>query len=374
MSEMNVKFYRYKITTLSPIHVGTGEEFLPTNSVISDDCGSQKDMICPECGRKIEDNYCSTCDIEYTEKESTSGEAHLHTFTSQELLSSLEVNQKTLFYNLCKQGDWSKIRDFFVNNADKIAKKSHIKATVSQEVYSDYKNMGKDAMFGIEKQFTDLLTQNPIIPGSSLKGSIRTALLNAKAKFRKCDNDKKLAQELLGYEKINEDPFKYFKISDAFSSAPITTRIIKQINNSRSNGYTLQPQGYAEIIPANSVFEGTICFNNAKDNNLRFAELFSACKEFYGKELAYEESYASEVVGDAFYKKLKNLSENRYLIRVGKHSGAECVTINGYRKIKIRKRGGYETKDHATTFWLSKDNNQEILPFGWAVMEISEAK
>lgn len=370
MSEMDMKFYRYKITTLSPIHIGAGEEFLPTNSVISADSGFSKAKVCPECGRKLEDNYCSNCDIEYTEEESTSGDVCLYTFTSQELLSSLNLADKTRFNNLCKQGNWSEIRDFFVSNAEKIAKKSHIKSIVSQEVYNAYKNMGKDARFGIEKQFADPITQNPIIPGSSLKGSIRTALLNAKAKYQKCNNDKKLVQELLGYEKINDDPFKYFKISDAITSAPITTRIIKQINKSRSDGHPLKTKAYAEIIPANSVFEGTICFNNAKDNNLRFAELFSACKEFYGKELVYEEDYASDFVSDAFYKKLKNLSDNQYLIRVGKHSGAECVTVEGHRKIKVR----FEIKDHATTFWLSKDDNSEILPFGWAVMEISEVK
>ncbi len=62
---------------------------------------------------------------------------------------------------------------------------------------------------------------------------------------------------------------------------------------------------------------------------------------------------------------------------MGRHSGAECVTIEGNRHIKIMQRSGTPPKflDHATTIWLASESskpntNSGLVPFGWAVMEI----
>lgn len=65
------------------------------------------------------------------------------------------------------------------------------------------------------------------------------------------------------------------------------------------------------------------------------------------------------------------------MLRIGRHSGAEAVTIEGNRHIKIMRGKGQQPKylDHTTTIWLasetSKPNtNNGLLPFGWAVMEV----
>ncbi|MCX7858399.1 MAG: hypothetical protein N2513_10565, partial [Deltaproteobacteria bacterium] len=60
------------------------------------------------------------------------------------------------------------------------------------------------------------------------------------------------------------------------------------------------------------------------------------------------------------------------LLRLGHHSGAESVTIEGHRSILIRGKKKYYS-DKATTFWLAaEDRNKydksKILPFGWCLL------
>ena len=65
------------------------------------------------------------------------------------------------------------------------------------------------------------------------------------------------------------------------------------------------------------------------------------------------------------------------LVRIGRHSGAECVTVEGHRDIKIMQGPGVRAKslDHATTVWLAADtdnpsNTMHLRPFGWAELLI----
>ncbi len=62
------------------------------------------------------------------------------------------------------------------------------------------------------------------------------------------------------------------------------------------------------------------------------------------------------------------------LLRVGRHSGAEAVTLNGVRSIKImvgNKKSVDEPKPR--TLWLAadaQDSRSEMVPFGWLLIEI----
>jgi CRISPR-associated protein Csm5 len=69
-------------------------------------------------------------------------------------------------------------------------------------------------------------------------------------------------------------------------------------------------------------------------------------------------------------------------LRVGRHSGAESVTLNGVRNIKIMEkkepRNGYKQHcfsfaETAKTLWLAandKDQRTNLLPFGWLLVEV----
>ena len=72
---------------------------------------------------------------------------------------------------------------------------------------------------------------------------------------------------------------------------------------------------------------------------------------------------------------LPNLGDKAFLLRVGRHSGADCVTIAGVRSIKILRDGGrafpdYEESPHG--LWLcahSLRQQEGMLPFGWVLVE-----
>ena len=64
-----------------------------------------------------------------------------------------------------------------------------------------------------------------------------------------------------------------------------------------------------------------------------------------------------------------------FLLRVGRHSGAEALTLNGVRSIKIMQGRGEKPKweKQPKTWWLAADdvsNKQGLLPFGWLLVEI----
>jgi CRISPR-associated protein Csm5 len=69
-----------------------------------------------------------------------------------------------------------------------------------------------------------------------------------------------------------------------------------------------------------------------------------------------------------------------FLLRVGRHSGAESVTLEGVRQIKILEGKDPQTgKQRSTTaketktIWLAaqdKGQQQEMSPFGWVLVEV----
>jgi CRISPR-associated protein Csm5 len=63
------------------------------------------------------------------------------------------------------------------------------------------------------------------------------------------------------------------------------------------------------------------------------------------------------------------------LLRVGRHSGAENVTLDGVRDIRIMQGRGMPARqgDESTTLWLAAERENvtrgDLLPFGWVLIE-----
>ena len=68
-----------------------------------------------------------------------------------------------------------------------------------------------------------------------------------------------------------------------------------------------------------------------------------------------------------------------FLLRVGRHSGAESVTLDGVRDIRIMQGRGMPARfaDEATTVWLAAERENitrgDLLPFGWLLVERADA-
>ncbi|MCX7085654.1 MAG: hypothetical protein NTY69_08980, partial [Methylococcales bacterium] len=125
-----------------------------------------------------------------------------------------------------------------------------------------------------------------------------------------------------------------------------------------------------------------------QDFHWSIKEIAKACNEFYVK-LFWEEFYAIKDRGflnAVWLEQLKDLIDNdlskrlvmgeAFLLRVGRHSGAEALTLNGIRNIRIMQGRGQPaaSASQPKTWWLAADDsssNREMLPFGWVLVEIN---
>ena len=104
-------------------------------------------------------------------------------------------------------------------------------------------------------------------------------------------------------------------------------------------------------------------------------DLLDGSRRFYGKEKTREERELAQI-GITPQTPDVHLHDRdaNFLLRIGRHSGAESVTIEGQRQIRIKQEGAHsKTLEYATTFWLAAETRkpklkEHLLPFGWAVL------
>jgi len=373
-----MKSYKLKLTALTPIHIGTGESYEPTNFVI--------------------DN------------------GYLYEFDEVKFYQSLDDKQKKNFLRAVE----SKASDslFEIHRVIKLNKQQAInssdkKVQVSKGIEKDYQNkvgkavqveggrrINKRAVFNkfqIEKTARLINQNNKVyIPGSSLKGAISTAY--QELVFKK---DRKLWEELFENRNPSERIFKNLSVADTKTIKSFSV-IGYGLNKERFEDDNLGPKTIVETIFSNekqqSQFETTLNFKDyitESGYEINFDKLKKACNEHYlpifeqmfkpyamfkGRKI---DDFTNEYFSDTFYEKYKNfkLKENQFLIRVGKYSQARAVTIDGMRKIRVKVSGGgpkrkpnkWETLDQETTTWFfgfNDKSNSNLLPFGWMLCEV----
>jgi len=227
------------------------------------------------------------------------------------------------------------------------------------------------------------------IVGSSLKGAISTAY---QEHTYKKEGQKALKEKFQSVGRdINKNIFKEFKVADSIVTK-IGTKIGFALNKERfeydfeNPNANIKLSTYIEAINQTSEF-----IVDVSHGSLDIKEILQSCNSHYmpifksmlSNESDGKEEYINEYIADNFYNKYKHfqLKPNQYLIRVGKHSGARAVTIDGMRAIKSKISGGgkrrkpnrWETREDETTTWLfgeSASSNSGLLPFGWLLCEI----
>ncbi len=241
----------------------------------------------------------------------------------------------------------------------------------------------------------------PVIPGSSLKGSIRTAVLNAALETYamryelKHRPDGKIQQELLKFSDAKNDPFRAVQIGDCIFEGKGTqcVGIIKNIKYDRRNEETAvhnSSQIQAEVIKGyfmensseiNLCGESFFVLNSdLTDINLpekiiskkiKALDIVKACNTFYFEEFEseYKKHYKDALNSECnsitdLYKELKSIvaknNSNEFIIRVGRWSQVEFVTYgHDFRNPKTPKN-----KPYGTTRWVF-NNDGQYLPLGW---------
>jgi CRISPR-associated protein Csm5 len=368
-----MKEYKIKLRILTPVHIGTGEVFEPLSFFVKEE------------GILVEVDFSKIC----------------------QLIAKSEKGKKE-FLNLAQKGTPSallelyRLFDSICKGLYKHGKRDFVKREIEVcrglvEHYLDFIKSGREFTDRVQQEFKkfeifktafSLNEKEPFIPGSSLKGSIRTAVLNyfknkakgksaqdylevkEKGKKRKNYRADKLEKEILNYGNPEEDPFKLIKVSDLRAINGVKTRIVYAVNRKKTGERARGPYQILEVIEAGAEFEGKIIFMEEFRVKWKIKErdVFQALNEFYQKEFKKEAEILKGLRIEADW-----ISEG-CLVKLGKHSGAECMTVEGFRAIKVKTTGGrVKELPYATTIWLaSEDRKGEnlIAPFGWAILKL----
>lgn len=377
------------LTPLTPIHVGCGEDFEPTNYVIDDGV--------------------------------------LHEFDAARI-ELTATDRKELLRAVDRRGDEAirAVQSFFFERRRRCIEASHLKVHVAAGVDEWYRSrVGKVAQreaggrtvsnqLQIERTAHHPHTGRPYLPGSSIKGSIRTAWLNHVDPSPVIERDpakppdgrsSEIEAELLGGA-FSKDPFRLVKIADAGGDS-VASRVLFCVDRDREqklsrtgeriekNLFVLRETivgGQYRALSAEIRFDRLPSITDsdktpAKDRRIDgFADLARACNRFYLPRLKSDLALIRRrFTDDPWLDRLEKLlaalqhcfeAGRSMLVRVGRHSGAECVTLDKRKWIQIRggKRRPTYWSRAATTIWLAaerEDSRAELLPFGWLLVEAS---
>lgn len=325
---------RYKITTLSPLHIGSGEEYELNFNLL------------------YKDGFIYIYD-----------EFKLVEFF---ILKNIEIPTKieALKENILRFKD-----EIIASNLHK------------RKIFSSFTQISKPVLEQVSTQ------NNPIITGSSIKGAIKTAYIYRMVQndeFKKEQDDFKIKNKLINEKKdlikridgkitnITKTIFRNLKISDSFT--PLSTQIFKSINIKKEKSHQSkrgekvnQIANFTESIKVGESTEITI---NISDKY--FDDLKTVCNEYY--QLAFNKEFDNYFLNKLKFPKI-NLKPNQFLLNIGRFSGAELKSIEEIRRLS-RTGADVDWETSARTYALEKniqDNTyfeNSLLPFGWLLCEL----
>ena len=362
-----MKNIKLKLTAISPIHTGSGEVYEPTNFIIDEN--SQKQLV-------------------------------LYHFRDEDFFEALSNDKQQKFLkilNEMKEDSFIKIHKFVKENKEIAKKISFLKVLVTKGIYEKYKKVigqiahlekrGRSGnrvfnQFEIQriqrKQLKSSKTGNftyvPYIPGSSLKGAISTAY---KEFIYQNYGERKLKELFEDVRNMENLKFRFFKVADSKTTKPKSI-IGFSLNKERFEDDNTGPSTFIEVLNTGSEYIVDITFD---ENEINFNDIKIACNNHYEPIFNKMLDGEAENISGYFSDKLYNyycdlkLKPNQFLLRVGKHSGARAVTIDGLRDISIRenRRKTIHHQSEETTTWLfgnNENSNTNLQPFGWVLCEI----
>ena len=348
---------KLRVKAISPLHIGSGKEYTPTNFI-------------------IEDN-------------------NLYSFSDEDLLNILSDIELKKFINIAtlKSADsFARLNKYIKENLkEKVKSIANAKIPTTKGISDDYEaKVGEIVQYegNNKKVFNEFVIQETqkmqikdnnyksyaYIPGSSFKGAISTAYREFIYK-NDVDGEEKVKELFENPRNMKNLLFKYFKVSDSII-INLREEIGYACNRERFEDDDTGPFTLVETIQPNSKFEITISYDKDKIN---FENIIKACNEHYMPIFTsmFEDGDVGKLFNDNFYSEYKklDLKNNQFLIRVGKYSGARAVTIDGMRDIAIRESKNYVKKHQKeeTTTWLygnKSDSKENLLPFGWVLCEV----
>lgn len=349
------KTFKCMIKIVSPVHIGCDEVYEPTGFVVDQD------------------------------------NSELIHFDPSWFIANLEEQEREKLSSICLQGDLPSILKLYKFFQNRKADGQQVKITSDfirhynntlKIPENNFKRIQQDLNnFTIQRTAFRTWDSRAYLPGSSVKGAMRTGYLNYLCNGRKINvqrgKEKLIENKLLNYNQIDEDPFSRVKISDFQPVGDVKTKIVYAVNKKKipSDKEARGPYQILEIIEPGSIFKGYITVDEDKPHPenpvkkpIELVTLLTGTNDFFTKENAREKRELNKI--NILMPDMDGSKENNLWLRIGRHSGAESVTIKGNRDIKIMQ-GRPPYQDHATTLWLAspkrKENNSSALsPFGWS--------
>lgn len=347
-----MKHYKITMKLLSPVHIGTGKDYEPINYVMD------KKQVIKQDGSKSE-------------------QAFLYNFDEMDFFNELDQKQKDEFSK--RADNIFSLYNFIKENKIQAIKASFCKVRVTtNRCFKEYEEkLGKVVQkegggkkvfnqFVIAKTFKNPNTHKAIIPGSSIKGAISTAYQEMLYKKSK-DYDEVKAKMLAPTE---QNLFKDLLISDSQEFAQTYIDEAKNIKRNKDK------EGITAVLEVISDANAENSFTLSIKDEAKFSikDLAKACNDHY--ESIFDSIFDDENVlrtGSVSNKFLDlceslQINENQFLLRVGQHSGARAVTVDGIRQIKlIQGKSQSKTADKESTIWLINKK-----PFGWILCTYEE--
>jgi CRISPR-associated protein Csm5 len=381
--------YTVTITPLTGVHIGTGEELTPLDYKLAEKVG--------------------TVDFK---------QLMYWKFSSDKILQRLisEGKNLTAFEEASGKGEMKKLQQFFQAQCTAIGDTDYPCHVTRGFVKLYNHNSSEDPIKNAARVFQMYhpeASPKPVLPGSSLKGAVRTAFLNwvldktRKNKealyddLKREKNETRLQKSILDYSDAKNDPFRCVMFSDcSFSANAQLVGVLKNISVDNTSGELValdKLQIQAEVIRG-TLLDGkasgetqiaidadlqkepiAVNRNDApqKISPVSFQNIFDACNYFYMREFEkeYDWFYKDAVEGiDTIIKLKKQLEDavkapNQCIIRVGRWNQVEFVTLDeAFRHPKTPMRNG--KKQDAGNTRTVFDYDGQYVPMGWCILTV----
>ncbi len=353
------------ITPLSPVHMGTDEDYTPTGYVIEGDTLYEFDE------RALEN-------LPAAERRS---------------LDRLLAGEPSPAMLKRVQAFFHRNREWLIPGAVNVVHVSEELAGLYQARIGKTANLktGDQNKLEIERAAYNPLDRRLMLPGSGLKGAMRTALLDAvkgektlkdlsfydkRDRRKRPPRNNREMQEAIFKGSFATDPMRLVQVGDCAWHGPETlnsAEILFAVNRKKhpvvDERGKLRPalgENLYQLLECAApfrfrAFRGLLTVpdvraageRNGKLPELRFdfGEIAAACNRFYRlifdreMELLRERGYLDTQWRETVENLLNDGSirerldrNDAFLLRVGRHSGAESVTLNGVRSIRIKDR------------------------------------
>ena len=329
---------QFRLTPLTPMHVGSGESLEPFEYVISRD--------------------------------------ELFRFTMDDFLLALPGEGQAAFVEVVARSV-PETRDFVAGQAQVAKEVARWRAGVTEAARDLYAGRMAGGKAHPEVLACARTNDRLYLPGSSLKGALRTALLYHNMNKPHDGKDaKRLEQKIFRFRHVQEDPFRAFKLGDG---EPLTTKSrvrVVSVNTLREGQWEQDLHLLVETMPGllsdgveatslhTATFDADFYRYHQRAFRLSPGGVLAACRDFYGAHLAAECDYTRSLpqmaaAYGALVVHAESLPEHACLVRLAWGSGRDATTVSY----------GLADGKSPTSRRLTEDG----FPLGWAELCITDA-